>query len=564
MRINDYLNEKIMRIAGGLSEFGGEQETDRLIFINDRRQLLEDKLKEYDIWYQGDSDELLNFYTVQTNIGYNYEPIYNRNKRSYFWSISSTENDIKRTHSGQPRNIVDTLVSLIGRPEVGAGMKDNKILKANDILKAVLKENKFWEIYTFEQMPMTMVEGWGCYKIDWDKEISDYPIITYYRAKDVDFIYSKKRLRGIIFKDYFTDGKSRNYLIAETRAVVKKNLYIYTEVFRMNDEDIQPMSADEVALVEGLENVQLEPIIIRNFSQFLAVPCVFYKDLVNNDGYGRSIYTGKIDLFDDLDQCLSQSANTVRRSTPVEYFNTDFLERDKNNLPIMPKVYDRKYTSFQGGRTIDGVQNTTTPVQITQPQLQFNEYSVEAQNILLQIISGLMSPATMGIDVAKKDNADAQREKEKITIFTRNVLIEAETENVLKPLFNQVLAAVQMMNAEEGQDIVLCTDWSISIKYSEFADDSFENKLKNLGEAYIKGTISTDMYLDKLYGDSLSSEDRAREMKYLKDKEENDTNPFDDVNGAGDPPLPNSKDGQDDEFDMGDEKPGFKGVDAGE
>jgi len=551
MRLTDYLNNKIIRIAGGLSEYGGEQETDRLIFINDRRKLMEEKLKEYDTWYQGDSDELLNFYTVQTNINYNYEPIYTRNKRGYFWSIASTENDIKRTHSGQPRNIVDTLVSLIGRPEVFAGTKENPIQKSNDTLHAVLKDNNFWQTYIFEQMPMTLVEGWGCYKIDWDKDISDYPIITYYRAKDVDFVYSKKRIRAIIFKDYYTDGKSRNYLIAETRAVIKKNLYIYTEVFRMTDEDIQPMTPDEISLVEGLGNVQLEPIVINNYNNFLAVPCVFYKDLVNNDGYGRSIYTGKIALFDDLDQALSQSSNTVRRSTPVEYFNTDFLERDKNNLPIMPHVYDRKYTTFQGGRTIDGVQNTTQPVQVTQPQLQFNEYSVEAQNVLLQIISGIMSPATLGIDVAKKDNADAQREKEKITIFTRNVIIEAETDDVLKPLFNQLLEAVQLM--QEGQ--ITCNDYSISVKFSEFADDSFENKLKNLGEAYIKGTISTDMYLDKLYGDSLSTSERDREYKYLKEKEEKDTNPFDDVNGNTE---------NNDEFDIGDEKPGFKGVDSGE
>ena len=46
-------------------------------------------------------------------------------------------------------------------------------------------------------------------------------------------------------------------------------------------------------------------------------------------------------------------------------------------------------------------------------------------------------------------------------------------------------------------------------------------------------------------------------MKYLKEREEKDTNPFDEVNGHGDEPV-------NDEFDMGDEKPGFKGVDAGE
>ena len=547
MRIDDYLNRKIIALAGGLSLYGGEQEEDRLILINNKRAIVENKLKEYDVWYQGDSDELLNFYTLQTNIEYNYEPIYTRNKRGYFWSIASTENDIKRTHSGQPRNIIDTMVSLIGKPEITVGMQDTEINKSQGRLSSVLEENEFWDIYMFEQMPMTMVEGWGCWKIDWDKDISNNPTLKYYRAKDVDFVYKDKRLSSIIFKDYYTDGQFRSYMITETRAVIKGNLYVYKEVFRMNADDVQPMSEFDVRNVEGFEDMDLEPIVVENFKKFLAAPCIFYKDVVNNDGYGRSMFTGKIDLFDDLDQCLSQSSNTVRRSTPVEYFNTDFLERDSNNLPVMPHVYDRKYTSFIGGKTVDGVQNTQTPVQVTQPQLMFNEYSVEAQNVLLQIISGIMSPATLGIDVAKKDNADAQREKEKITIFTRNVLIQAET-RILKSLFNQILAAVQLME----QGICTCTDYSVGVKYSEFADDSFENKLKNLGEAYIKGTISTDMYLSKLYGESLSSDEKEKEKKYLEAQ-----------NQESDMPDMGNMEGMD-ELDMGDEKPGFKGVDVSE
>lgn len=433
-------------------------------------------------------------------------------------------------------------------------MKDNPIQRSNETLQAVLEDNSFWDLYMFEQMPMTLVEGWGCYKIDWNQDISEYPIIKYYRAKDVEFVYQEKRQVAIIFKDYYTDGKFRNYLITETRAIKKGNLYVSKDVFRITGDDIQPMYPEEVARVEEFADLDLEPIIIEKFKNFLAVPCVFYKDVVNNDGYGRSIFTGKVDLFDDLDQCLSQGSNTVRRSTPVEYFNTDFLERDPiTKLPKMPHVYDRKYTSYIGGRNADGSQTATVPVQVTQPQLQFTEYNTEAQNVLLQIISGIMSPATLGIDLAKKDNADAQREKEKLTIFTRNVLIEAET-RILKKLFNQVLVAVQLMR--EGMET--CADYSISIKYSEFADDSFENKLQKLGEAYIKGTISTDMYLDKLYGDTLSSTERDREYKYLKEKEESEGDSF-----GGEDPFGGAA-VQEQEFDMGDEKPGFKGVDAGE
>lgn len=543
MRLSDYLNKKIIKLSGGISSYDGEQDEDRLILINDKRKIVENKLQEYDVWYSGDSDEILNFYTRQTNIEYNYEPLYSRNKRGYFWSIASTENDIKRTHSGQPRAIIDTLVSLIGKPEIAVGMKNNPIQQSDENLQAVLDDNNFWDMYMSEQMTMTGVEGWGCWKIDWDLDVSDKPIIKYYRAKNVDFVYRDKRMTAIIFKDYYTDGKFRNYLFTETRAVSKGNLYIYKEIFKVSGDDIEPMSDDEIAKVDELAGIDTDTVVISNYKKFMATPCVFYRDVVNNDGYGRSIYAGKVDLFDDLDQCLSQSSNTVRRSTAIEYFNTDFLERDKKTgMPKMPHAYDRKYTSFVGGKNSDGTQNTETPVQVTQPQLQFSEYSIEAQNILLQIMSGLMSPATMGIDVAKKDNADAQREKEKVTIFTRNVIIEAE-KRILKSLFNQVLEAVQFL----AQDQITCQDYNITIKYSEFADDSFENKLTKLGEAYTKGTISVDMYLDKLYGDSLSSSDRAREKKYLEENQGSE-----------------EEAGMGDEFDMGDGKPGFAGLEPGE
>ena len=552
MRLIDYIRNKIKKATGGLIRTEGEEDSERELLINDKRKIVEDKLREAMVWYTGDSDELLNFYTLQTNINYNYEPLYSRNKRGYFWSISSTEHDIKRTHSGQPRNIVDTLVSIVGKPEVTAGMK-TELNNWDATLEAVLEENEFWNLFRFEQMPMTLVEGWGCYKIDWDLDLTDKPIIKYYRAKDVEFIEKNRRLKAIIFKDYYTDGKLRNYLITETRALYQGNLRISKEVFEINGDDLKPLDEEDVAKIDELEGIDLNVIEITNFNKFLAVPCIFYKDLACNDGYGRSIYYGKFDLFDDLDQCLSQSSNTVRRSTAIEYFNTDFLERDKiTGLPKMPKAYDRKYTSFIGGKNSDGTQNTDSPVQVTQPQLQFNEYNAEAQNIMVQIISGIMSPATLGIDVAKKDNADAQREKEKVTIFTRNTIIDAE-KRILKSLFNQVLGAVEYLRTGK----ITVRDFTIGIKFSEFADDSFENKLQKLGEAYIKGTLSTDMYLDKLYGDSLSQSDKEKEKKYLEEK-----NNESESEGQGMPMIPgmNGPVQEDDEFDFGDEKPGFKGV----
>lgn len=499
MQLKDFLKKKIFDILG-LAKFDGKAEEDRLFMVNDAGELSRAKVREYDVWYSGDSDELLNFYTKNVNVDYGYEPVYMRNKRGYFWSVSATESDIKRTHSGQPRNVVDTLVSIVGEPE--DFKSDSK-----ELLDDILEENNFWDMYSDMQMPMTFVEGWGAYKIDWNLKKSDKPILKYYKANDVTFVEENNRVVGMIFYDYFVDKTGQKYLVTETRHLVNHALIVTKNVFKYTGEtSIVPTDK----LPEGMK-VDLSVIKI-DYNKLLAVPCVFYKDTMANGMCGRSIFTGKIDLFDDLDQCLSQSSNTVRRSTAIEYFNTDFLERDrKTGLPVMPRCFDRKYTGYTGGKNADGASNGIQPVQVTQPQLQFNEYSTEATNILIQIINGVMSPATLGIDIARKDNADAQREKEKITIFTRNTVIKKET-RILKELFNQLLVAYELMHNETITE----TDYNVSIKYSEFADTSYENKLGTLGDAYIKGMLSTDMYISKLYGDSITEEEKQAEKEYLE------------------------------------------------
>ena len=131
--LKEWIRKKALSFLG-LGQYDGTPGDDRLTFINDEEHVMNTKIREYNIWYSGDSDELLNFYTRQNTIDYNYEPWYSRNKRSYFWSVSSTEEDIERTHSGQPRNIVDTLVAVIGKPDIQGGPNElgtDNIVNAN-------------------------------------------------------------------------------------------------------------------------------------------------------------------------------------------------------------------------------------------------------------------------------------------------------------------------------------------------------------------------------------------------------------------------------------------------
>ena len=536
MTILERMRARVRGIVGSVLKTK-RPDDDRTTFINDNEKLGRMKLKEYDVWYDGDGDELLNFYTRENYIGFNYEPFYMRNKKNYFWAISSTEAQIKRTHSGQPRNIVDTLVNIMPFPLISAGENTNK-------LQAVVKESGLEQVYKDEQLPLTLVEGWGCWKINWDKDVSDYPSVEYVSAENVDFIYKGGKIIGIVFKNYYTNEKKR-YLLLETRSIEwrpnsadaaegsegERVLVITNELYELpmnmaaGDDDTLLKKVDLKSVPE-LESVE-ERIEIGPFDKLFAVPCVLLGNTSRQWGYGRSIFTGKIDLFDDLDQALSQSSNAVRLSTPIEYIDEEYLERDKNGLPKKPKAYDRKYIMMKGQKNGDGV-STGQPVQITQPSVEFSRYSEHAVQILLQILNGILSPATLGIDIAKKDNAAAQREKEKVTIFTRNALINGE-ERILRSLMEQMLMAKEFMDT----GAVSVHSYDISVKFNEFADDSFENKLEALGQAYDREEISTDMYLNKLYGDTLSEEERAAEKEFLESARQARTEAYSNAGGGG-------------------------------
>lgn len=517
----EYIRLKTLGITGLIdSSIDPHVRAERYLFVNDINEVKKQRLEEYIVWYLGDSDRLKNFFTRANAINYNLDPLYNENKKSYFWAVSSTEHDIKRTHSGHPRNIVDTLVCIMTIPNITND--SDKTSTVNDNLQKILKANHFKQQITQMSRPLTLVEGWGAWKINWDKRLSDYPILLYYRADRVDFIYQSGQLRAIIYKDFYQNAEGHDYVLYETRRLgdytdeagnTTTSLYIEKELYEITKSDM--LIPCELDTLPQLKDVTPR-IIITNFKHFLGYPNVFYHD-VSEEFYGRSIFTGKTDIFDDLDQCMSQGANAVRRSTIHEYFNTLYLENDpETGLPIQPEAYDRKYIMFNGATGADGSAIGSQPVQVVQPAINFTQYDEETRNLLLNAISGIMSPATLGIDIAKKDNADAQREKEKVTIFTRNNLLDEE-EPVFEHICSDLLVAYELMNLKEGEELS-CKEYQINVQYPEFANDSWEKKLETVQMGWGGGLISDKMALDMLYGDSISKERKQEELKFLKEQ----------------------------------------------
>lgn len=499
MKVSDWLREKIKGWLG--IEYLANNPNERFNEHDENDILRITKAKEYKAWYIGEAGELRDFYINKL------KEMKDINKREYFWGIAITEGMNKQVHSSVPNAIITTLVNAIGEHKIET---PDKAIKEK--IDEIIDDNDFERVVNQEQLPLTLAQGWGAFKINLE-EGNTIPIIEYYDAEKVEYITKNRRIIGVIFKNYYAKG-NKKFILLETRSLkqrddkngIGKGSYVEYDLFKLgrNDELI-PCDLSEIP-----ELSTLQPIYIANYDNILAVPTRIFFDPLFPD-YGRSIFAGKLELFDDLDQVLSQASQTVRVSTPVEYYPTSTIGKNANGIPMLPKVYNRQF--IKGPDIVpngDGEMGSGK-IQTTQPTLNFIQYSQEARDKLDMILTGILSPATMGIDIAKRDNAEAQREKEKITLMTRNNIIKTQARIVRKVLE----LCLDLKEYAETSIITPKIDYGFSVVYNEFANPTFEQKLLSLSSAYSGGALSTEKYVELLWGETMTKEEKALEVERL-------------------------------------------------
>lgn len=502
MTITEWIKKKIMKFLG-MDKLPENPNNDRLLFVNDTENIKAEQVLANKIWYLGNGDDLLSFYTGEQVSGFNTNPIYNRNKRNYFWSKSSQECNIKRMHSGIPHAMTQTITNIVDYPDI----KND----AQEIWDEIAETNDLQSKLTQQARPLTLAEGWGAWKINFNKNLSPYPIWEFYEGLDVEYIYKCGLLIGIIFKSYYKK-ENDNYVLLETRYKANGNSYIEYKLFKLSkNNEIQEANLDDIP---ELNDIPRETTVIEGLNKILAVPSRYFYDPLNPK-YGKSIYAGKLDLFDMLDEVWSQASQTVRVSTPVTWINPDVMQRGPNGAIGYENLYNRQIMMKEG--IPDGEGHINTDIVTEQPDLNFDKYGMIAKDLLDYILTGVLSPATLGIDVAKKDNAMAQREKEKVSILFRNNVIAAET----KMIEQIVELSLMMKEYMDSGLITLDKDYNINIRYCEFANPATETILPILGNAWTQGQISTEKFVKMMWPDD-SEEEQAKEMQWLDDNKKND------------------------------------------
>lgn len=429
------------------------------------------------LWYRGDSSELEQFYKqIQTNSA----------DCLKFWASQSTKGlEIRKIHTGLPSLIIDTLTSIVIR-DFNSIDFDNP--QHENIWKDMEKENDFKEILS-QAITDTLTQGDGAFKISFDTDFK-MPILEFYPSNSVDFKYKRGRIKEIIFKTpYF--HKDTKYTLLEHYGFG----YVSYELYK-GDKSIP---VDSIPPTSHLKPVEFDKSLIMSMPFMVFKSCKF-------QGRGQSIIDKKSDCFDSFDETFSQWIDALRQGRTKRYIPDSLLPRNPETGEVMrSNSFDNTFIAI--GDSLQ--ENAKNQITLDQPQIPHDSYLATYITALDLCLQGLISPSTLGIDTKKLDNAEAQREKEKVTLYTRNKIVEAIQNTV--PKFVEIAINSYLVSVKKHIQEVKC-----NINFGEYANPSFESQVETIGKAKTQGIMSIERCVEELYGDTLTDEEKQDEIARLK------------------------------------------------
>lgn len=433
-----------------------------------------------------------------------------------FWGSSCAKgNNIRKLHVGIPKLIVNTLTNV--------SCQDFDSIKLSDVNKQKIwdniSENNKFENNLNRYLKLVLEYGDGAFKVTYNKNITKFPIISFSKSENVDFNIVNDRLIDVYFK---TDYPVNNitYTLVEDYGWGYIKYHLYDQNQNEVSLSIIPELADlqDIIFTYNDENGNAQ---IDN-EMMLAIPFRIFKSEIY-DGRGQSVFDGKEQAFDALDEIWSQWIDAIRSARVQKYVPMDLIPKDENgNLLWNSNDFDNRFIKLAGSNLSDESQQPK--IDVVQPTLDVENYNSSYITALDQCLQGLISPSTLGIDVKKLDNAEATREKEKVTLYTRNTIVN-EYIKVIQQLVKTTIRFYSYINNSQLID----DDYDVSVNFGEYANPSFEAICEVAESAKTSKIMSNETIVEMLYADTWSDKDKQAEIDRLNKLDgigEESANPF--------------------------------------
>ena len=434
------------------------------------------------IWYRGDPNEIEQLY---------WQIPKHASSTMYhmFWASKATPGmEMRKIHTGLPSTIVDLLAGIIVSNLNDFAFQDNEELK--ELWTEIGNENNIKPLIE-KAIKQVLVIGDGAWKISLDSELSQYPIIEFFSGEKIEPIFKRGRLQEIIFKSKYSIN-NETYELREHYG----HGYIDYEVLKGKTQVIDATAMEEFSQYQRVE---------WDGDDMMAVPLKFYASY-KYENRGQSIFDKKIDAFDSFDEAYSQWIDALRAGRTKEYIPESLIPRDPNTGKVLkPNPFDNRYIQTDA----DMKERAGNHIATESSPIQHDSYASTYSTALDLCLQGIMSPATLGVDVKKLDNAEAQREKEKVTLYTRDAIIEA-----LQPKLEELVRATlrayfRSLNRTEPE-------YSVDVTFQDYANPSFESQIETVGKGRQQGILSIEACVEELYGDDRDKEWKEEEIARLR------------------------------------------------
>ena len=450
---------------------------EREIVIIEPHTFLADVIRNK-LWYRGDSAELEQYFkkTARWDV-----------EKARFWAATA-QGKVRKMHSGIVSIVVDRYrdIVLADLDAVTFG-EGQEIL---DELWEEIFEKADLNNVIGEAISGVLASGDGAFKITAD-ECSPYPIVEFYDAENVDYVFKHSQLKEIKFYTSYKSG-SKDFRLEE----IYGRGYIH---YKLYDEYGHETSLKQLPETEHLIDIGIEGELMLAVP-LKVLPSVKYKHR------GKALFDSKTDVLDGLDEVISQWMDAIRMGRIKRYIPENLIPRDPDSGQLLPaNPFDNDFIAIGDNMA----EKSNQQVEVSQPQISYEAYANSYANFLDMVLQGIMSPSTLGIDLKKTDNAESQREKEKVTLHVRNKIVDALNDTLPK-LFQVILQCYDLMCGK------VPGEYDPSVKFGEYASPDFDSTVDTIGKAKQFGVMSLETSVEQLYGDTWTQDEKDAEVERLK------------------------------------------------
>lgn len=421
-------------------------------------------------------------------------------RRSFFANQLQTNAFV---YSGLIPWAVESIVRLVA----SSGFTVNSLPNDNDEASQDLRD---YINYTIDKIDLKskfargvyLESGLGdfAYRISYDENISNDPILEIIEPQYIDVEYYRGILKKITIKDT-SDVEVVNkkaYDTIELREIYSKKINEsgkrYVEINYEFWKKNKKISENDLLFSKCMLHWELSDTKIEfPFDWF---PVIFKKNNKKSELYkqerGVPDIQGIDTLEDALSECLSNMVDAIRKGAPKTFVNEDLLPADIRGKTFEHNTFKHEY-KIVSDSNIDPSKLYT----VLQARIDWQSYVEISKIIISNAINRMgMAPSTLGVTGLESINssAESQDAREKPSLRTREEKLET-WKSTLQDILNKYFQYKAWILGETIEDY---SDM-IDISFNEYISPSTENIINVLAGAIRGNVMSIESAIEKRF-----------------------------------------------------------------